>query len=300
MAALPTKRSRESRAPSPSHQRVPRIEANGTSYTFTVTATNAIGTGAASAASNAVTPSATTVDTIFGLTPPPVIDSGDGNGVELGVQFQSSVQGMVTGIRFYKAAANTGTHVGSLWSVSSNGGSPWMIVGEPSTRSGGDGRGSSAPVAGQGRRCAARFAQPCRAALDRRAPLRSMAGKGCAGRATLHRSRAFPRWAALCRRSLSARRLAGGESPARRPQRFDPRGRFARSRRGAAPRSVAASPASTCVQVPSDPFTVQRPCSVAKSVARVTYDHPRRPVMARPRCWPRRPSPARAPRAGKP
>ena len=158
-----------------------------------------------------------------------------------------------------------------------NYGSPWMIVGEPSAYSGGDGLDSSAPLARQGRRCAARFARPCRAALDRRALLRSMAGKGCAGRATLYRSRAFPRWAALCRRRLPTQRLAGAESPARRPQRFDLRGHVARSRCGAAPRSVAASPAPTCVQVPSDPFTVQRPCSVAKSVGRVTYDHPRSP-----------------------
>ena len=132
----------------------------------------------------------------------------------------------------------------------------------------------------QGRRCATRCARPCRTALDRRAPLRSMAGKGCAGRATLHRSRAFPRWAALCRRRLRARRFAGAESPARRPQRFDLRDHVARSRCGAAPRSVVASPAPTCVQVPSDPLTVQRPCSEAKSVGRVTYDHPRSPSFA--------------------
>ncbi|MGH2944191.1 MAG: DUF4082 domain-containing protein, partial [Solirubrobacteraceae bacterium] len=30
--------------------------------------------------------------------------------------FRSDTSGTVTGIRFYKSAANTGTHVGSLWS----------------------------------------------------------------------------------------------------------------------------------------------------------------------------------------
>jgi len=31
------------------------------------------------------------------------------------VKFRSDVNGYVTGIRFYKAAGNTGTHVGNLW-----------------------------------------------------------------------------------------------------------------------------------------------------------------------------------------
>ena len=35
--------------------------------------------------------------------------------VELGVKFKTDFAGSVTGIRFYKAAANTGTHIGSLW-----------------------------------------------------------------------------------------------------------------------------------------------------------------------------------------
>lgn len=37
---------------------------------------------------------------------------------EQGVQFKSAVAGYVTGIRFYKGTANTGTHVGSLWTAS--------------------------------------------------------------------------------------------------------------------------------------------------------------------------------------
>jgi hypothetical protein len=38
--------------------------------------------------------------------------------VELGVKFRTDVAGYVTGIRFYKASTNTGTHVGSLWTTS--------------------------------------------------------------------------------------------------------------------------------------------------------------------------------------
>ncbi len=85
---------------------------NGSAYTFTVTATNGIGTGAASSASTAVTPE----DTLLNFATPTLADSGDPSSVELGVKFSSSVSGSVTGIRFYKASTNTGTHIGSLWS----------------------------------------------------------------------------------------------------------------------------------------------------------------------------------------
>ena len=37
--------------------------------------------------------------------------------VELGLRFTPSCDGFVTGVRFYKGAGNTGTHVGSLWST---------------------------------------------------------------------------------------------------------------------------------------------------------------------------------------
>jgi len=47
---------------------------------------------------------------------PSVVDSGPDNSVELGVKFRSDVSGYITGIRFYKASTNTGTHVGNLWS----------------------------------------------------------------------------------------------------------------------------------------------------------------------------------------
>ncbi len=48
----------------------------------------------------------------FGLT-----DSGDPNSVTVGVKFTTSIDTPVTGIRFYKASTNTGTHVGSLWNA---------------------------------------------------------------------------------------------------------------------------------------------------------------------------------------
>jgi len=51
-----------------------------------------------------------------GTATPAHIDSGDGNSVELGVKFTVAVSGTATGVSFYKAAANTGTHVGHLWS----------------------------------------------------------------------------------------------------------------------------------------------------------------------------------------
>jgi hypothetical protein len=87
---------------------------NGTSYTFTVTATNSAGTGSASAPSGQVTPEYT----LFDFHSPLTLDSGDNRSLEVGVKFTADVNGWVTGIRFYKSAANTGTHTGSLWTLS--------------------------------------------------------------------------------------------------------------------------------------------------------------------------------------
>ncbi|WP_413250417.1 DUF4082 domain-containing protein [Sinomonas flava] len=49
---------------------------------------------------------------------PAVADAGDPSSTEVGALFYSDVAGTVTGVRFYKAGTNTGTHVGNLWSAS--------------------------------------------------------------------------------------------------------------------------------------------------------------------------------------
>ena len=48
---------------------------------------------------------------------PKQVDGGADSPVELGVKFRSDAAGTINGIRFYKANANTGTHVGNLWTV---------------------------------------------------------------------------------------------------------------------------------------------------------------------------------------
>jgi methionine-rich copper-binding protein CopC len=50
-------------------------------------------------------------------TIPAVPSTNDATPLELGVRFESSVAGFVSGIRFYKGAGNIGTHTGSLWSA---------------------------------------------------------------------------------------------------------------------------------------------------------------------------------------
>ena len=94
--------------------------AAGTRYTVTVS-------GATDAAGNVMTPRSWSFTT-SGVTAcpctvwsssqmPGTADSGDGSAVELGVKIRASQDGYITGVRFYKSTANTGTHVGALWSA---------------------------------------------------------------------------------------------------------------------------------------------------------------------------------------
>ena len=48
---------------------------------------------------------------------PATDDSGDTASTEVGVKFTTDTPGYATGIRYYKASANTGTHTGSLWTA---------------------------------------------------------------------------------------------------------------------------------------------------------------------------------------
>ena len=89
--------------------------------TFTFTAQVSDAGSPQQIASNALSiisiSSASTTVTIWPSSAVPgTADSGPDSAVELGVKFKSDVAGRVTGIRFYKAASNTGTHVGNLWS----------------------------------------------------------------------------------------------------------------------------------------------------------------------------------------
>jgi hypothetical protein len=67
---------------------------------------------------------------IFDSPVPATAPVADDASVEVGVQFSSSGDGWVTGIRFYKGEGNTGTHLGTLWDVSGKALARVTFVGE--------------------------------------------------------------------------------------------------------------------------------------------------------------------------
>jgi fibronectin type 3 domain-containing protein len=94
----------------------PNLQAN-TTYFYQVIATNSAGSSPASAVVSAITDPTQCSCTIWApTTTPKVLASTDANANELGVKFRTEVDGVITGIRFYKGSTNTGTHVGHLWS----------------------------------------------------------------------------------------------------------------------------------------------------------------------------------------
>jgi hypothetical protein len=89
----------------------------GTTYTATVS-------GATDGSGNVMAPVSWTFTTvacpctIFGASAAPTTPSvNDPNSVELGVKFSTAVNGTITGVRFFKGGANTGTHVANLWTA---------------------------------------------------------------------------------------------------------------------------------------------------------------------------------------
>jgi hypothetical protein len=105
--------------------------ANSTTYTVVVKSGSA---GVKDVAGNALVSDVTSSFTTIASSPlpapasssslwpasvtPAIVDSGDVDGVELGMKFTSDSNGTITGLRFYKSAANTGTHTASLWTAS--------------------------------------------------------------------------------------------------------------------------------------------------------------------------------------
>ncbi len=53
---------------------------------------------------------------LWGTPVPKTKNQADAAGVEVGLKFQTLVDGSITGIRFYKGSANKGEHIGHLWS----------------------------------------------------------------------------------------------------------------------------------------------------------------------------------------
>jgi hypothetical protein len=82
---------------------------------FTYTVADAHGGTADAAATLDVVESGTNLR-LFDAFERPVVESAqDANPIALGVRFTADTGGLITGIRFYKGAQNTGTHVGNLW-----------------------------------------------------------------------------------------------------------------------------------------------------------------------------------------
>ncbi|NDK55401.1 DUF4082 domain-containing protein [Pontibacter fetidus] len=114
------------------------------SYSLTAKATDNNGAVTVSEAS-VVTVTAICPCTVFNSTEPPVVNIFTGSAIQLGMRFRSTVNGYITGVRFYKHPENTGTHTGQLYS--NTGTALATVTFENETASGWQEASFSAPVA---------------------------------------------------------------------------------------------------------------------------------------------------------
>ncbi len=97
--------------------------AGGATYTISIsgvqdTAGNALAGNFTSSFTTTAQPTYVSSSIWPSTTTPGTTDVGEPESLELGTKFTADVNGFITGVRFYKSAANTGTHVGNLWSAS--------------------------------------------------------------------------------------------------------------------------------------------------------------------------------------
>lgn len=92
--------------------------AGSTAYTVSVSAADASGNAPAAPMTWSFTTAAgqCPCSLYSAATVPTTVDSNDPGAYEMGVRFTPTVNGTVTAVKFYKAATNTGTHTGTLWS----------------------------------------------------------------------------------------------------------------------------------------------------------------------------------------
>lgn len=87
----------------------------GLTYNYAVLAYDAAGNLSSASQSIAITLADITI--FNSSDTPPTTAATDNNGIEVGLRIRPSVNGYITGVRFYKDSGNTGTHTGNLWTT---------------------------------------------------------------------------------------------------------------------------------------------------------------------------------------
>lgn len=95
--------------------------AESTAYSVTVDGAKSLGglpmTAAASSTFRTSGVAACPCSLLSTSAVPPIVDSGETRAMSVGLRFSVGADGFITGLRYYRAAANTGTHTGSLYSA---------------------------------------------------------------------------------------------------------------------------------------------------------------------------------------